>query len=140
MELPPDIASEIRRRIDHYRVHGPGALSSDGKALRVDGSIGYDCWMSPEGDVYMETYDIDTEDAPKVDRSRRAQLLVLALGARTLPQLESLLPSRPVGATDCPECKGAGRFHIGEHRLVCNRCCGLGWLEVVDSGTEVKGE
>lgn len=129
MELPPEITSEIRRRIEHYRVHSPGALSRDGKAVRVDGSIGYDCWISPDGDVYMETYDIETEDTPVVDRSRRAQILVLALGARTLPQLESLLPSRPPEAVECPECKGVGRFHVGEHQFICFPCCGLGWVE-----------
>lgn len=125
MDLPPEIAAEIRRRIEHYRVHAPGALSRDGKALRVDGSIGYDCWMTPDGDAYMETYDIDTEDCPAVDRSRRAQLLVLALGARALPQLAS----RPAGAADCSECHGAGRFHAGDHQFVCFACCGLGWVE-----------
>jgi len=135
MELSPHIVAEIRRRIELYRVEKPGALSPDGKALRVDGSIGYDCWISPEGEVYMETYALDTDGPPMVDRSRRAQILVLALGARTLPELETLLPSRPAGATDCQWCKGAGRFYVGEHRFVCNPCCGLGWVE----GGETQG-
>ena len=88
--------------------------------------------ITPNGDVFMETYDISANEAPAFDRSRRAQLLVLALGARTLPQLESLLPSRPPGAADCPECKGAGRFNVGDHRLICSVCCSLGWVEPVE--------
>jgi hypothetical protein len=129
MELPPAIAAELQRRIDYARIHRPGALSRDGKALRVDGSIGYDCWISPEGDVYLETYDMFTEDSPVADRSRRAQLLVLSLGIRTFPDLESLLPSRPPEATDCADCKGKGKFHAGGHQFVCNPCCGLGWTD-----------
>lgn len=129
MELPPEIAAELRRRLEEARLRYPAGVSPDSNAVLVDGSIGYSCMMSPEGDVYMETYDLCTEDAPVVDRSRRAQLLVLALGARTLPQLESLLPARPAEAADCPECRGAGRFHVKEHRFVCNACCGLGWID-----------
>ncbi len=110
-------------------MHLPSGLSPDGKALMVDGGIGYSCWISPDGDVYMETYTLDNEDAPIVDRSRRAQLLALSLGVRTFPQLESLLPPRPANAVDCPECQGAGRFQIGKFPVVCSPCCGLGWLE-----------
>ncbi|MFO0878845.1 MAG: hypothetical protein U0840_16005 [Gemmataceae bacterium] len=95
MELPPGIAAEIRRRIELYRQELPGALSPDGSALRVCGSIGYDAWITPDGDVWLETYDLPNEDNRVEDRSPRAQILVLALGIRTLPELEALLPARP---------------------------------------------
>jgi hypothetical protein len=134
MELPPEIAAELRRRWEYARAHCPANLSTDGRAVRVDGSIGYDCWVSPDGDLYMETYDIATEDTPVIDRSRRAQLLVLTLGARTLPQLLLLLPKRPAAAATCSDCRGEGWFRAkdGEGRdfsFVCMACCGLGWLE-----------
>jgi hypothetical protein len=129
MELPPEIAEEVRRRVEHAHCHSPQHLSLDGKAIRVDGGPGYDCYISPEGDVYMETYDLLSEDDTVADRSRRAQLLVFALGARTLPELRSLMPRRPVGVADCVKCLGEGRFPHPKVELICGVCCGLGWLE-----------
>jgi len=129
MELTPEISEEVRRRIENARLNSPGSLSPDGKAIRVDGGNGYDCWVSPDGDVYMETYEVFAEDEAEVDRSRRAQFMVLALGARTLPELRTLLPARPEGAKDCPDCQGVGRFLAGDVDLICHACCSLGWFD-----------
>lgn len=58
MFLPPEIADEIQRKLEQAKRLYPSALSADHKAVMVDGSIGYGCFVSPEGDVYMETYEI----------------------------------------------------------------------------------
>src|SRR4051794_5343167 len=113
MELPANIRDEVRRRWEFYRAHRPLMLSPDGKAIRVDGSIGYDCYISPDGDVYMETETRANGYQLVVDRSRRAQLSVFALGSRTFPELEGLLPVRPAGAANCAECQGQFTFRDG---------------------------
>jgi hypothetical protein len=129
MKLPSEIADEVRKRIADAPQHRPGSLSLDRKAIMVDGGIGYGCWVSPDGDIYMETYDPLGYGEPVIDRSRRAQLLVLSLGARTLPQLRSLLPQKPAGVPPCSKCNGEGWFRAGELDFICQACCGLGWLE-----------
>jgi hypothetical protein len=129
MELHPEIVDEIRRRIEEARQRFPSRLSDDGKAIRVYGGMSYDCWISPDGDIYAETYDPLCEDSPVADRSRDAQLMVLSLGARTFPQLLWLLPVRPATAVDCSACRGGGWFWVGEMDFICHDCCGLGWRE-----------
>ena len=48
----------------------------------VDGGPMYCCFVSPEGDTFLEHYSTDDILATRVDRSRRAQIETLVLGAR----------------------------------------------------------
>lgn len=138
MEFPPELVSEIQARLERAKELYPGALSRDRKAVLVDGSMGYGCYVSPDGDVYMETYDIGSEEPPVIDRSRRAQIAALILGSRTLPKLAELLPNRPPDAPTCVECNGIGRLHQELQQIfgkdwegfLCDKCSGLGWIEV----------
>ncbi len=129
MELPSELANEIYERLEVAREHFPGAVSADGTALLVDGGIGYGCYLSPDGDMYLETYDPIDEQPPVIDRSRRAQITVMVLGARTTPGLGQLLPERPLGAPDCGKCMGIGRLLPDTFHVLCPDCCGLGWVE-----------
>jgi hypothetical protein len=73
VQLPPELKSEIQTRLDRARESDPSSLSSDRTAICVDGSIGYDCYVSPEGDVFMETYDLSNKEPPvaiEADRPR----------------------------------------------------------------------
>ena len=134
MELPPKIKSEIQARF-HEAQNARGSLSTDRTAVMVDGSIGYGCYISPNGDVFMETYDIATDEPPTVDRSYAAQIRVFILGSRTLPELAELIPPRPSEADDCSACNGSGRTHLEFSRVfgngwdgfLCEVCFGLGW-------------
>jgi hypothetical protein len=61
--------------------------------------------------------------------------IAVAIGADVwdVPELLRLLPERPLGAVDCPDCKGSGwlRWPSTEDRkrsVVCPRCGALGWL------------
>ena len=134
MQLPPELAKEIQARFDRAK-NGSGCLSTDRSAVLVDGSLGYDCYVSPEGDLILETYDVGSDEPPTVDRSRHAQLVVLLFGSRNLPQLAELLPKRPSGVPDCSGCNGTGWTHqeiyrhFGGEGIVCQKCSGLGWVE-----------
>ena len=103
----------------------------------VYGSIGYGCYVSPDGDVYVETYDIGSDAPPVIDRSRGAQIQVLILGSRYLPKLADLLPKRPPEVPECGKCSGSGRvlqgltvFGKDWEGLLCDECNGLGWVEL----------
>src|SRR5687768_2212037 len=95
MQFPAELSSEIQARIDRALDSQPAALSADRKALLVDGGIGYGCFVSPNGDIFMETYEVGSDGPSTFDRSRRAQISCLMLGSRTLPKLAELLPPRP---------------------------------------------
>ena len=137
MEFPPELVNEIQARLDRAKELYPGALSPDRQAVMVDGSMGYGCYVSPDGDVFMELYDIGTDDPPVYDRSRSAQIAVLVLGSRTMPKLAEMLPKRPPEAPACAECNGTGRLHQelqqtfgkGWDGFLCDKCSGLGWVE-----------
>jgi hypothetical protein len=136
MEFPPELVNEIQARLDEAKELYPAALSKDRKALLVDGSIGYGCYVSPDGDVFMETYDIGSDESPVIDRSRGAQIAALILGSRTMPKLAELLPKRTPEAPSCAKCDGTGRLHqevfrqsFGGEGLLCDECSGLGWVE-----------
>ena len=132
VQFPPELKSEIQTRLDRARESDPSSLSSDRTAICVDGSIGYDCYVSPDGDVFMEKYDLSNNEPPVTDRSRQAQIACLILGSRTLPNLAQLVPVRPADAPTCEKCKGVGWLHevIWSGGILCQDCSGLGWIEV----------
>lgn len=136
MQFPDELKTEIQARIDRAKKLHPAALSEDGKAILVDGSIGYGCFVSADGDIFMETYDVGTDEPSTFDRSRKAQIAVLVLGSRTVPKLADLLPARPEDAPDCKTCGGNGWLHqelfrerLGSNGILCQDCSGLGWIE-----------
>ena|ERR1051326_2013820 len=133
MELPPELKSEIQARFDRAKESSPGRLSKDGTAVHICGSIGFDCYLLPDGDLFMETYELLSGEPPVVDRSREAQISCLIIGSEYTPSLSRLLPERPQDALTCDTCKGAGWLHrdtLGPRGLLCHDCSGLGWIEV----------
>src|SRR5215472_6376477 len=116
MQFPPELCAEIQARMERAVTSHPGALSADRKALLVTGSIGYGCYVSPDGDVFMETYDVGSDEPSTFDRSYRAQVACLKLGSRSLPQLADLMPSRPSDGTDLSNLQ---RFRLVAPGTVC---------------------
>jgi hypothetical protein len=133
MQFPAELTNELRTRLAEARQRFPAALSKDQQALLVDGGIGYACFISPEGDVYYETYDWSSDEPAQVDRSPQAQLRVLVLGARLFPSLRELLPVRPAQAAACAQCAGTG---WQERIFICFGCSGLGWLFELQAETQ----
>ena len=133
MELPPEIKSEIQARFDRIKKSCAAQLSGDRTAVPICGSIGYTCYISPDGDIFMETYDLSNDEPPVADRSRLAQIACLVLGSEYMPALTQLLPNRPPGAPTCDTCKGVGWLHrgaLGPKGILCHDCSGLGWIEI----------
>lgn len=131
MELPPEIKTLIQARLERAKESNPGLVSKDGKAVFICGGIGYDCYISPDGDIFVKTYDPGSDGPPARDRSRLAQIACLVLGSKHIPALEHLLPVRPPGAPGCDTCEGEGRLLRGTIQpdgILCKDCSGLGWI------------
>ena len=80
----------------------------------VDGGPMYCCFISPEGDAFIESYWLDENLSTQVERSRRAEIETVVLGPRNLPFLAELVPQRPPDADTCCACSGKG-FVSFEH-------------------------
>ncbi len=89
-------------------------------ALRLDGQIVWVPYDDEPGDV-------------EVVREERLRNLGLFRGTKLHPDLQFLLPPKPIGAIDCPHCRGTGKLtlpHGWEHladSVLCS-CGGVGWL------------
>jgi len=136
LNLLPEIEKDIRARVERAKELYPSSLSTDRKAVMLHGSIGYGCYFLPDGDIFIEEYDLANDEAPTVDRSRLAQIAAVVLTSRYIPQLSALLPKKSADALLCEECDGKGWLHQEMFRcvfksegLLCTRCSGLGWLE-----------
>lgn len=113
---------------------GAGATNvADSEGMTLFGTIGYSAHLRTDGSVWVS----DTEDwsaAELVWRWRRAApreaLRAINVACRRLPQLQSLLPTKPPDVPACPDCGGTGTLTV-EGDVVggvwCPSCCGLGW-------------
>jgi len=119
----------IQQRIAEVRAGAPGQLSPDGTALCVAGSLGCDCYVTPEGEAFIETYDLGDASPPVPDRSRRGQIAALVFGSQNFPDLAAILPAPTADAISCRRCEGSGYMTVGPIKgfLLCTECCGLGW-------------
>ncbi len=131
MRFPDDIAEAIRTRLEQARIQNPGIVSKDGKAVILYATIGYNCYFSPEGDIYTEDYDLASDAPSTFYRNQRAQTQALVLASQIMPELVRLLPKRPLNALTCGMCEGNGRVHreIFQRGILCDECLRLGWIE-----------
>jgi hypothetical protein len=81
--------------------------------------------IRPDGSfVRWDHEDAPAIVAPLVDAwSRR---FAIHQGAKTYPELAPLVPERPVEASDCKACGGAGKI-VGAPEVIC-ACGGIGWI------------
>jgi len=81
--------------------------------IRLDGAVG--------GAAY------DAEHIGFREPSPAALISAMLFGAKRIPQLASLIPSRPDDACECSQCKGSGKLPMSQHTN-CNLCGGVGWI------------
>lgn len=139
MTLSKLLREYLDQRLAQAKTGYPGNLSPDGRAVRLHGGIGCDCYFSPDGDVILAVYEIDGTDS-QYDRSKRARSTALSMSLPNHPLLAELLPVRTESAVTCSACAGKGFTDVGTLRrfLVCHECCGLGWTSptIFDDPTE----
>jgi len=95
--------------------------------------------ITRNGDVLV----VDTEEgAPDRPATQAERYLALFHSIRQFPELLSLLPPRPAGASDCPDCLGTGlhREVLSNPvlRSVSCRCGGAGWISLPGSGADAE--
>jgi hypothetical protein len=92
------------------------------------GPIGSAAFLRPNGSVWVHAA-VDLINDPHTyewyEANGNERWGALVPGARRMPKLQSLLPSRPPDAPNCSECRGSG-FILGD--LVCPDCGALGWV------------
>src|SRR5262245_20124944 len=113
MPLKSELRTKINAMFEDARERRPTSLSTDGSAVTVYGSIGVDAFVSPDGDAFIETYEIGESGPSKVDKSRRGRIAAIVLGATRIPELAELLPPRPGDAVACTKCTETGWFQLG---------------------------
>lgn len=106
-----------------------GGVESDDAPVHILSSIGVDCYATPNGDAWSDTYNLEDYEAVS-RRTPGARIMALVCGAKHHPVLAELLPQRTDAAVDCPACSAAGHVTVGGAlQLICYQCCGLGWCD-----------
>jgi hypothetical protein len=132
-DVPPDVLEELRsvrarrnRQDDIERTHD---------AFLLDPGFGPPTYLSADGRILWD------DDGWGVEAELGWAYAAIVTGSRklSLPSLLKLLPSRPAGTPDCPECEGTGEFTAkGQLKDVngktfsigCGACWGMGWQAI----------
>ena len=119
------------------RAKGQPNWLRDLDALYLFGTIGTEAILRGNGAVWVRTDD-GWEDPvsgvnewrPAEEGERRASLVI---ASKRMPEVRSLLPSRPMNVMDCARCSATGWFL---DKVICPDCDGLGWIATAAPSTE----
>jgi len=104
------------------------------------GSIGFDCAITTDGDVWVSEYELDGPGAFQEEwrpAAKKDRLGFLVIAARRIPELRMLLPQRSSESPSCTSCDGSGNRHLRAPdgrkvalpgNMICEECSGLGWI------------
>jgi len=126
----PELAERIQRHlIDLPSQLGAWPVSLSKKklnALPLHGNQIYLWSLRPDGVVLC--LDHESASLPVWEESDPLTLYaVLVHGAQKYPELQELVPPRPLGVRQCEPCSGTGVIGGAETASGCMRCRGLGW-------------
>lgn len=117
--------AQLTTMIEEARATHPSALSPDHRQFLIYGDVGGAFYLGTDGDVQGEVWDDPSGPTSTPDE---AFLIVAILAfADRYPEFRSLLPHRGPSSVDCVDCNATGRILIGEIRIFCGTCRGLGW-------------
>ena len=129
MKIPTDLSERIENEIAALTPEPIGHINYDGihyHALPLFGTIGEVWLLRPDGSLWKadSEFGIALEALPE-----NLHTIALVAGTKRYPWLKDLLPSRPVDAVPCDDCRGLGR--TGPYpALFCRACGALGWRPV----------
>jgi hypothetical protein len=131
--IPDDLVPRLRELQARQKPWSDAVGTQD--VVHLYYGLGPALFLAIDGRVITDDYDNFTEGAGvyEVTDPKEAWVAV-AIGADVwgLPELHRLLPERPAGAADCPQCKGLGWLWPTADRpqgsVVCWECGALGWL------------
>ena len=100
-------------------------FAAEHQALPLGAEYFLEYYLHPDGRLIV--YTTVTEEVEAERRDPWGLAHGLRIGSKRYPELESLLPPRPAGATSCAACHGTGRVTKGDDWQACWQCNGLGW-------------
>jgi hypothetical protein len=131
--ISPDLQNRIRSLVERWlasphRSDLTEAVRASG-ALPVYSDMGGTLFLRPDGEILFLDHESE-DDEPQFETDEGWRISAVVVGAEKYPELRPLLPIRPADTEDCDACAGQGRIGIAEidHRFLCGRCYGLGWL------------
>ncbi len=131
-DIPPTLLEQLRAR-RAARSH-PDAIEDEHDAFLLDPGLGPSTYLTADGRILWD-------DAMwGVEAGLGPAYAAILVGARKtgIADLRQLLPVRPSGARNCPECAGTGLLGRGEWKDVngrpmsvgCPGCWGMGWQAI----------
>ena len=126
MKVPSPVSDRIEAAIAELAPQSLGHINYEGiryQALPLFGTIGEVWLLRPDGSLWKADSDLGIALQPLPES---LHTLALVAGAERYPWLAELLPPRPLGATSCDNCAGAGRTDSDVTSL-CYRSGALGW-------------
>jgi len=130
MLVPAHISVLIERLIEEC-LRSPadpvGKTARAHRALPVYADMSGSLFLKPNGEVWFQGSE-SVDAALKLEESPHWCLVARLAAAERFPELAELVPIRPAGAADCPDCEGRGR--VLNDLVRCGVCYGLGWSEV----------
>ena len=130
-DLSPSLLEALRTLRDR---RGQDDVTRMHDAFMLDPGLGPPTYLTSDGRIIWD------DDGWGVVGTRGEALAAIAAGIQKtgVSHLEELMPSRPTGSMDCPDCSATGRFDahgqlqdVDGHpfSVVCSKCSGLGWAD-----------
>lgn len=134
MPISPTLTEQIKARIREFTAettpdpNGMRQIAEEFSVLPLFPDLGGCYAICLNGEIisvgWDDHRDVQVENEPRVLRT------ILFQGSKRYPELEALLPPKPVDARICHICNGTGIFviaGIATTTIVCH-CGGYGWL------------
>lgn len=132
--ISPELAQRIQRHVNDLPQGieaWPVRMCKEKlNALPLHGDQIYLWALRPDGVVL--SLDHESASLPVCEETDPLTLYaVLVRGAQKYPELQEVVPRRPVGVQQCEPCSGMGVIDVGKTAPGCMRCRGLGWHVVL---------
>src|SRR5262249_36735571 len=111
-ELSPEQRALIEKKIAEYivgtSIEEARRAAAGAHALPLD--FGWTACLALRPDGQVVCIDYDEPEQARVVEDERERIIGLFRGGRNDPDLRWLIPERPFGAIDCPDCRGTGKL------------------------------
>jgi len=135
LNLPPDIANEVRRGIDTVAIDWKDDPSRVGEIAHTVGALplllDMGGFFALKADGVLVAVPWDNPEKQRIVTSKREKDIALLAGSTRYPVLARFVPRRPPDARPCPTCRGTGVPAVAAQAGLTNVRCwcgGLGWI------------
>src|SRR5262245_52506944 len=121
--IPPNVRSVVSRLVIEAQLQ-PREVDDRPNGFLLTGGPSGCSYLDADGEIWnlcvWDYFITRVEDGPM-------KVALIALAAERVPELAEWLPHRPLTASDCHACNGAGWLQPPLPRIRCPECVGLGW-------------